>query len=61
MSCMHATCNMKGTQNKRETEREKEEWEKNEKKMTDSFQKLMKSMLPCILNELCPLEAEDHN
>ncbi len=50
----------------REMEREKErEREKSdgepEKGMTDFFQKLMKSMPACILNELCPLEAEDHN
>lgn len=47
------------------TERERWGREKSErepqKKTTDFFQKLMKSMPACILNELCPLEAEDHN
>lgn len=45
--------------------REKREkmWEREpERKAMDLFfQKLMKSMPACILNVLCPLEAEDHN
>ena len=53
-----------GDTEQREREGEREGGEKGEpvKETTDFFfQKLMKSMPACILNELCPLEAEDHN